>query len=97
VGKTTHCELCKRGRTTTFHHLVPKKTHGRSRVLALHTKEYMRTVGVDLCRDCHKTVHKLYDHMTLALEYYTLELLKTSEELMKFVKWVSKQSKKAKI
>jgi len=35
--------------------------------------------------------------MTLALEYYTLELLKGSEKLMKFVTWVKKQTKKAKI
>lgn len=47
--------------------------------------------------NCHKAVHKMYDHMTLALEYYTLDLLKGSEELIKFVEWVKKQTKKAKI
>lgn len=97
MPKSKTCELCERERTTTFHHLVPKKTHRRSKVKKLHTKEYMTSVGVDLCHDCHKYVHKLYDHMTLALEYYTLELLKSSEELMKFVDWVKKQTKKAKI
>ena len=97
MGDQPTCELCKRERITTFHHLVPKKSHKRSRVTKMHTKMYMNSVGVNLCNDCHKYVHKMYDHMTLALEYYTLELLQGSEELMKFVNWVKNQTKKAKI
>jgi len=97
MGNITCCELCKRERTTTFHHLVPKKTHGRTRVTGLHTKEYMRTVGVDLCKSCHKTVHKFFTHMELALEYYTLDLLRDNEKMCKYVKWVKKQKKEIKV
>jgi len=97
MAKTNKCELCNRERTTTFHHLAPKKVHTRSKVLRLHTKEYMRTAGVDLCNDCHKTVHKLFTHILLALEYYTLERLQGDDKLMKFVEWVKTQTKKAKV
>lgn len=97
MSDITCCELCERERTTTFHHLIPKKVHKRSRVKKLHSKEAMTTDGAYLCHDCHKAVHKLYDHQTLALEYYSIELMRTSEELMKFVDWVRKQNKKAKI
>jgi len=97
MSKRDSCELCERERTTTFHHLVPKKSHKRSRVTKLHTKEYMNSVGVDLCKSCHKTVHKYFTHMELALNYYTLELLKSDDKLMRFVEWVKTQTKKAKI
>jgi len=97
VNESQTCELCERERTTTFHHLVPKKSHKRSRVTKLHTKEYMNAIGVDLCKSCHKTVHKFFTHMELALEYYTLDLLKGNEKLMKFVIWLKKQKKDVKV
>lgn len=97
MSKATTCELCERERTTTFHHLVPKKVHKRSRVIKLHSKEYMTSVGVNLCKSCHKTVHKFFTHMELASNYYTLELLKTNNKLMKFVNWIKTQKRDVKV
>lgn len=91
------CELCEREQVLTFHHLVPRKTHSRKPVIRLHSKEYMQGVGINVCVDCHRTIHRQLDHMTLALEYYTLELLKKHEKLMKFVRWIKRQTKKAKM
>ena len=90
------CELCEREQVLTFHHLVPRKTHSKRPVTRLHTKEYMQ-VGINVCVDCHRTIHRRFDHMTLALEYYTLELLKHHEKLIKFVSWIKRQTKKAKM
>jgi hypothetical protein len=56
----------------------------------------MNTRGIDICKDCHSTIHKLIDNKTLGLEYNTKELLLTHEGIAKFVKWVSNQDKKIK-
>lgn len=45
----------------------------------------------DICRQCHSTVHGIYDNMELALYYSTVEKLLEDEQVSKFCKWVSKQ------
>lgn len=87
------CDLCKREKELTFHHLIPRKVHKNSRVMRLHTKKYMREAGIDVCKDCHRMIHRSHSHIYLALEYYNLELLKTSPKVIKFVKWVTKQKR----
>ena len=81
------CALCKRETPLTEHHLTPKQATRRK------SKRHRSDLGPTLllCMACHKQIHKLYSNRELANYYSTLEDLQGSEELMKFVKWVSKQ------
>jgi hypothetical protein len=90
------CKLCEREQDLTFHHLIPKKAHNKSRVKRMHTKEYMVHEGIDICWDCHRMLHRTYRHELLALEYYTLELIKQNPKVIRFISWVSKQNKSIK-
>jgi len=92
----TACALCERERPLTFHHLVPKKVHKKSILLKKFTKEEMQTMGLMLCTDCHKTIHRHIDHIELGRFYHTQEALLGHPEISKFVKWVAKQDKKVK-
>lgn len=90
------CDFCERERPLTFHHLVPKKVHKKSILLKKFTKEDMQTMGLMLCSDCHKTIHRHIDHIDLGKFYHTKEALLGHPEIGKFVKWVAKQDKKVK-
>ena len=90
------CELCEREVTTTSHHLIPKQVHSKSWCKKMFTKDEMNGRRADLCGDCHPVIHKFFTHAELARYYNTVELLKANEQVAKFVKWVAKQTKKAK-
>ena len=60
------------------------------------SKEEMATRGIEICSDCHVTIHKLIDNKTLGLVYNTKELLLTHDGIAKFVDWVKKQAKRVK-
>lgn len=91
-----NCKLCDREKDLTFHHLIPQINHSKNTFKRLFSKEEMRTRGIDICRDCHSTIHRLIDNKTLGLMYNTLEKLLEHEEIFKFVEWVKKQNKKVK-
>lgn len=91
------CEMCEReNMELTFHHLIPKCQHSKKSIKRKFSSEEMKTRGIDVCRDCHPTIHKFIKNKDLAKTYNTLETLLEHEEISKFVKWVSKQTKKAK-
>ena len=47
---------------------------------------------IDVCRDCHKAIHRLIpDEKQLGRLYNTLDALLSNPEVGKFVVWVSKQ------
>ena len=68
--QTTRCALCEREVALTFHHLIPRKVHRRTRFRRHYTRESLNE-GVMLCRLCHRGVHRLYDEMTLATRLNT--------------------------
>ena len=90
------CELCGREKELTFHHLIPKINHSKNTFQRLFSKTEMSTRGIDICRDCHSTVHSLIDNKTLGLEYNTRERLLEHEGLARFINWVKKQAKRVK-
>lgn len=90
------CELCEREVPTTSHHLIPKQIHTRNWFINNFTKEEMNSRRADLCGDCHPMVHRYFNHTELGKTYNTIEKLLANEEVAKFVKWVSRQHKKAK-
>ncbi len=53
-------------------------------------------MGLMLCTDCHKTIHRHIDHIELGRFYHSKETLLEHPEVGKFVKWVAKQDKKVK-
>ena len=60
------------------HHLVPKQKGG------------MHQPTIDVCGACGSHVHKMFTNKDLATKYNTLEKLKDTDEIKKWIKWVSK-------
>ena len=90
------CELCERRMPLTFHHLVPKATHGKyvGRTLppglpddAVPTKTYLGSYGAMLCRPCHSVVHRHAPNAVLASTYNSLASLQTAESVAKWVEY----------
>ena len=86
----TACALCGRHCPLTFHHLIPRKVHRRARFQKHYTRDELQR-GVYLCRACHRGVHRLFDEMTLARDFNTLEALLGDEGIQRHVTWVAKQ------
>lgn len=81
------CALCGRDRPLTFHHLIPRTLHRKSRYRRAFTREELQR-GVELCRDCHDAVHRFVDEKALGASYRTLDALRAHPEIAKFVRWV---------
>ena len=90
------CELCKREKKLTFHHLIPRKNHKIKHIRKKFSQLNLNTYGIKVCRDCHKMIHKCIPHKSLALNFNTLEKLLTHTDLSNFVKWVKFQTKNVK-
>lgn len=85
------CKLCEREEELTSHHLIPKQVHSKNWCKKMFTKDDMNKRRANLCKMCHKTVHKFFTHSELAKEYNTVELLLANEKIIKHVKWLKKQ------
>ena len=59
------CEFCNREKKLTFHHYIPKTLHSNKYFKKIFDRNYMKTHGVDLCKDCHKTIHKFFTEKEL--------------------------------
>ena len=44
-----------------------------------------------LCVPCHKQIHALYTHETLANELNNLQALRQAPEMQRFLRWIRKQ------
>ena len=84
------CCLCQRNTLLTFHHLIPRKVHRRTKFRKNYSREDLAQ-GIYVCKPCHRGIHKMFDEMTLAKHYDSLEKLMQSEDLMRHVAWVAKQ------
>lgn len=91
---TGECALCARLVPLTFHHLIPRKVHRRPRFRKAYSREQLNC-GIDICRDCHKGLHRLYDEMTLALELNSLAALRADTAVARHVGWVARQRRAA--
>lgn len=86
------CELCGRAVRLTFHHLVPRRVHKRTRFIRRHGKDEMRSTGLWLCNLCHSGIHTMIpNERTLAESYHTRELLLSHAGIVRHVAWVRKQ------
>ena len=88
------CALCNRSDLKlTFHHLVPRKMHGKAYIEKLYPDVNLHTYGIDVCIPCHKSIHKHIEHRDLAERYATREALLEHPEIAKFVAFNRKQTK----
>jgi len=85
------CGFCERFKELDFHHYIPKTLHKNKLFLKMFSKLYMRTHGIDLCYDCHHTVHHFWDEKTLGKEYNTKEKIFADSKFQKYLQWIKKQ------
>jgi hypothetical protein len=88
--KTGPCALCGRDAPLTFHHLIPRKVHRRRR-FATRLSRAALAEGVDVCRLCHRAIHRFHDEMTLARHLCTLEALREDPALKRHAAWAARQ------
>lgn len=86
------CVMCERVTMLTFHHLIPKTTHRKLK--KLDPKRYTRksmSEGIMICRPCHSTVHQTETELSLALNYFTLKLIREHPKIKKWIQYARKQ------
>lgn len=91
------CDLCAREVPTTSHHLIPKQVHSKNWCKRMFSRDEMKNRRANLCSDCHPMVHQYFSHSELGRIYNTIEALLENEKVNKFINWVSRQNKKAKL
>jgi len=73
------CVLCKRKvEGLVKHHLIPKQKGGKDTIL--------------VCIPCSKQIHALFSNRELKQIYNTLNKLKSSGKIKKWIKWVNKKN-----
>lgn len=88
------CQLCERLMPLTAHHYFPRAVQDKYVKRGL-MRESDRTHTLLCCRQCHNTIHRLYDHETLASRLNSLEALQGDEAVQKWVRYASKQKARA--
>ena len=86
-----HCQLCARPMPLTFHHLIPRKVHGKPWFRRHFSREEMRGRGLWLCRPCHRAVHRFHDEQALGRQLNTLEALREDPAIARHVAWIAKR------
>ncbi|MGB1142663.1 MAG: hypothetical protein ACPG1A_17315, partial [Halioglobus sp.] len=74
----------------TFHHLIPKKLHRRTRFKREYNKEFLAR-GLYVCRDCHDGIHSTYSELELAQRFQTPEAIVEDPDLARHFAWLSRQ------
>ena len=76
------CPICERELGTqniSKHHLIPKSKGGKDGATIM------------IHNICHQKIHSLFTEKELSINYDTVEKLRASEEMEKFIKWVAKK------
>lgn len=89
-GRVGCCPFCRRELPLTFHHLIPKKLHRRTRFKKQFSREELNR-GIDICRQCHDGIHDRYDEMTLYRDFDHPDKLATDPALARYFEWVARQ------
>ena len=92
TGPVGECELCGRTTALTAHHLIPRAVHKKNYFVKRFSREEMKTRLIDICRKCHKGIHRIVpDEKELARDFNTKELLLADDRIRRHVEWVAKQ------
>jgi 5-methylcytosine-specific restriction endonuclease McrA len=89
------CELCGRTRQLTFHHLIPRKNHGKRRFQRRFAKEEMKERGLWICRLCHRQLHRFFSEEELGQRLNSREAILADPDMQRFVRWARKQRSEA--
>jgi len=85
------CELCERDvPSTTRHHLIPRTVHKNKWFKKNFEKEELHKT-IDLCKSCHRQIHKFVPHKELGRFFNTKEKLLSHEKVGTFVNWLRKR------
>jgi len=84
------CELCQRKTDLTFHHLIPRKVHRRKSFSKRYSRDELQQ-GANICRPCHKAIHKFHDETHIARNLETVEKLRADEKISNYLIWIRKQ------
>jgi len=81
------CPLCSRenGGVMQDHHLKPKMFKTRTRDV------HDSNNKISIHKICHQKIHATFSEKDLFDYYHTIERLLESEQIQKFVKWISKK------
>ena len=92
MSDTTPCALCNRQLPLTFHHLIPRSTHKKKRIIKKFSIEE-RQRGIWVCRSCHAVLHKFCTNIELAEQFNNIAKILSHPPLKKYVHWAKKQKK----
>lgn len=82
------CELCKREKDLTFHHLIPVCLHSNKWFKKNFTKEEMEK-GIYICEiDCHPEIHRLIPEKEMGRYYNTKQDLLNHSKVKKYINWI---------
>lgn len=85
------CELCERDvPRTTRHHLIPRTVHKNKWFKKNFEKEELHET-IDLCKSCHRQIHKFISHKDLGRFFNTKEKLLSHEQVRGFVTWLRRR------
>ena len=86
--RASACEICERDWIPlTYHHLIPRSTHKKVKEKGWHDESILNSVAW-LCRACHSRVHSVASNEELAKEWFTVERLRTREDIQRWAAWV---------
>lgn len=85
------CALCTRPLPLSFHHLIPRRVHGRAWFREHFGLDEMRRRGLWLCGDCHRHIHAHFDESTLGRRLNTRDALLAEPVIARHIEWASRQ------
>lgn len=92
------CEMCTRVMPLTFHHLIPRETHGKYINKALPegvegepTRVFLNHHGMMVCRQCHTHIHRLMPNDALAARLNTKERVLADPSVQRHVEFACRQ------
>jgi len=89
--KPTHCELCAKEQPLSFHHLIPRRNHGKRWFRERFSKDEMTRRGLWLCRLCHRQLHRTFSEKELGQALNTREAILEEPGMQRFLEWARKR------
>ena len=94
MAKHGRCELCGTEAALTFHHLIPRTVHSNKWFRKRYARDEMQQ-GIDICRQCHSTIHRMIPEKEMARAYNSIETLQAHPEVARYLDWARKKAKRA--
>lgn len=90
--KTITCELCERQvAATTKHHLIPRTVH-KNKWFKKNFEKSVLHQTVNLCRDCHRGIHRFIPEKEMGRYFNTLEKLRSHKKVANFIRWLNRRT-----